>query len=166
VFLLVRALAYSALFIGFLLVFLPRQILVDSGIARPTGVGIFQIAGSVATVGGGALAVSCILAFLILGRGTPAPFDAPRKLVVRGPYRLVRNPMYLGSFTALLGAASYFQSWQLAAYALLYFVALHTFVITYEEPTLRRTFGADYDAYLQRVGRWSPRPIRPRDGRS
>jgi protein-S-isoprenylcysteine O-methyltransferase Ste14 len=156
VFLLIRALTYSALFIGFLLVFLPRQILTDAGIARPPAVGVRQVVGLIATVSGGLLAASCILAFLVLGRGTPAPFDAPRKLVVRGPYRFVRNPMYLGSFIALVGAASYFESWQLAAYALLYLAALQAFVIGYEEPTLRRIFGTEYDAYSRHVGRWWP----------
>jgi len=103
------------------------------------------------------LAVSCIVTFALIGKGTPAPFDPPRRLVVRGPYRFVRNPMYLGAALAMAGAALYYQSLALLAYVVVFLVATHLFVAAYEEPTLRRAFGDDYSAYCGRVGRWFPR---------
>src|SRR4051812_10453821 len=96
-FVLFRAITYSTLFIGFLLVFLPGRVLAWSGIVRPATFGPAQAAGILLVVVGAALALWCILTFALSGRGTPAPFDPPRRLVVAGPYRLVRNPMYVGA---------------------------------------------------------------------
>ena len=106
---------------------------------------------------GSALVVSCITTFVFIGRGTPAPFDPPRRLVIRGPYRWIRNPMYVGAGAALLGAALYYRSLPLAAYGLAVMGALHLFVVIYEEPALRRTFGREYRVYCERTGRWWPK---------
>lgn len=106
---------------------------------------------------GAALALWCVADFAVFGRGTPAPMDAPKKLVTRGPYRCVRNPMYVGVLAVLAGWAVLFQSWPLAAYALIVATCFHLFVIFYEEPHLRKIFGADFDGYCARVGRWLPR---------
>ncbi len=106
---------------------------------------------------GAALALSCILAFVFLGRGTPAPFDPPRRLVVRGPYRAVRNPMYLGAALAMTGAALYYHSIALFGYIAAFLFVTHLFVVSYQEPTLRRMFGDEYGAYCVRVGRWWPK---------
>ena len=106
---------------------------------------------------GAAVALSCILTFALVGKGTPAPFDPPRRLVVRGPYRVVRNPMYLGAGLALGGAALFYQSLALAGYPGLFLLTMHVFVVTYEEPTLRQTFGNDYEAYCGQARRWWPR---------
>ena len=105
---------------------------------------------------GAALALWCIFTFASLGRGTPAPFDPPRRLVIRGPYRFVRNPMYIGAGLALAGAALFCQSLPLLSYTVVFFLVAHLFVLWYEEPTLRRTFGQEYDAYTERVRRWWP----------
>ena len=156
-FILARALVYATLFIGFLLVFLPARIVAWSGIASPQSIGLPQIIGAAVTAAGAILAVSCVLTFVCVGRGTPAPFDPPRRLVARGPYRFVRNPMYLGAAAALVGAALYYQSPPLAGYAIVFLLATHLFVRLYEEPTLRRMFGDQYDDYCRRVGRWWPR---------
>ena len=155
-FTLMRALTYSVLFMGFVLVFLPGQLLQSAGVARPSSIGAPQIAGAILVVLGGALAVWCILTFAIVGRGTPAPFDPPRRLVVRGPYKFVRNPMYLGAALALCGAGLFYQSTALVGYALLFLVVVGLFVHWYEEPTLRRLFGEEYEAYYGRVRRWWP----------
>ena len=104
-FVVFRAITYATLFIGFLLVFLPARVLAWSGIVRPAALGAAQLAGIVVGASGAALAVWCIITFAVTGRGTPAPFDPPRRLVVVGPYRLVRNPMYVGAGLALAGAA-------------------------------------------------------------
>lgn len=151
-----RAAAYATAFIGVALVYLPAQILTRAGIGRPAGVGWPELLGAIVTAGGAALTVWCIATFAVLGRGTPAPFDPPRLLVVRGPYRYLRNPMYLGAALALVGAALVYRSGALLAYAGAFLLAAHAFVVTYEEPALRRTFGPDYDAYRRRVRRWWP----------
>ncbi|HXV64991.1 MAG TPA: isoprenylcysteine carboxylmethyltransferase family protein [Vicinamibacteria bacterium] len=156
---LVRAVTYATLFIGFVLVFVPARILATAGVHAPDEIGAAQAAGVVVTASGAVVALSCVLTFAFVGKGTPAPFDPPRRLVIRGPYRLVRNPMYLGAGISLAGAAIFFESWILAGYALLFFIITHAFVRLYEEPTLRRTFGKDYEAYCSRVGRWLPRGI-------
>jgi protein-S-isoprenylcysteine O-methyltransferase Ste14 len=159
-FVLARAATYSALFIGLLLIFLPDRILSSTGIIQPAAIGVWQVAGMLLGAAGAALALTCILTFVFVGRGTPAPFDPPRRLVVRGPYRFVRNPMYLGAGLALAGAALFYQSIPLLGYAGVFLLITHLFVVLYEEPTLRRTFERDYEAYCRQVGRWWP--VRPR----
>jgi protein-S-isoprenylcysteine O-methyltransferase Ste14 len=155
----VRALTYATVFIGVVLVFLPAEVLSAAGVARPPRLGAAQVAGMIVTATGGAAAIWCIITFVVIGRGTPAPFDPPRRLVVRGPYRYVRNPMYLGAGVALAGAALFYEAPALLAYAAGFLVLMHLFVVWYEEPTLRRTFGKDYGTYCRQVGRWWPRTI-------
>jgi protein-S-isoprenylcysteine O-methyltransferase Ste14 len=106
---------------------------------------------------GAALLADCIFEFARSGRGTPSPVDPPRHLVVRGLYRYVRNPMYLSVTTIVLGEVLLTRSAALAAYWAVWFGAANLFVISYEEPALRRKFGRSYDDYLRRVGRWVPR---------
>jgi protein-S-isoprenylcysteine O-methyltransferase Ste14 len=153
-FVLVRAITYAALFIGFVLVYLPGRFLSWSGITRPEFVGAPQIGGMLVGAIGAVLALWCLLTFAFIGKGTPAPFDPPRRLVIRGPYRFVRNPMYIGAATALAGTALFYQSWSLLLFTGLFLLATHLFVISYEEPTLRRTFGKEYEAYCIQVNRW------------
>jgi protein-S-isoprenylcysteine O-methyltransferase Ste14 len=156
-FVVARAITYATLFVGLLLVFLPARVLSWSGIGRPTEVGVLQVVGLVFGAAGAILALWCVMTFALVGRGTPAPFDPPRRLVVNGPYHVVRNPMYLGAALALAAAALFYQSLVLLAYTALFLLATHLLVIWYEEPTLRRTFGSDYEAYCHRVSRWWPR---------
>jgi protein-S-isoprenylcysteine O-methyltransferase Ste14 len=160
VFVFVRAVTYATLFIGLLLVFLPARLLARSGLTSPPDIGVAQAAGMLVAAIGAALAVWCILTFAWLGKGTPAPFDPPRQLVVRGAYRFLRNPMYLGAAIALAGAALFYGSLALALYAAAFLLVTHAFVVWYEEPTLRATFGSDYEGYCRRVRRWCPR-LRP-----
>ena len=155
-FVLVRAVTYAALFIGFVLVYLPSRFLSWSGIVAPARTGAPQVAGVIMVTIGTAIALWCVFTFVFIGKGTPAPFDPPRKLVVRGPYRFVRNPMYIGAGMTLAGAALYYQSLSILIYTALFFVITHLFVVLYEEPTLRGTFGDDYETYFQRVKRWLP----------
>jgi len=120
--------------------------------------GVLQIVGVGVGTLGAAVALWCIFTFALVGRGTPAPFDPPRRLVVQGPYGIVRNPMYIGAGLALTGAALVYESLALLGYTGLFLLVTHLFVLGYEEPTLRRTFGEEYDAYCRRVARWRPRP--------
>jgi protein-S-isoprenylcysteine O-methyltransferase Ste14 len=156
-FVLVRAVTYSALFIGLLLIYLPARVLSWSGLVRPSVIAIPQVAGMVLGAVGAAIALWCIFTFAAIGKGTPMPLDPPRRLVIRGPYRFVRNPMYIGGGLALASAALFYGSWPLLVYAGLFFLATHLFILSYEEPTLRRTFGPDYEAYCRQVHRWWPR---------
>ena len=99
----------------------------------------------------------CAGVFTFIGKGTPAPIDAPRFLVIQGPYRWVRNPMYVAVLSVILGLAILFHSLLLVGYAILVWMVVYAFVIFVEEPSLRRQFGTSYEAYLQAVPRWIPR---------
>jgi protein-S-isoprenylcysteine O-methyltransferase Ste14 len=153
---LVRAVTYAALFIGFVLIYVPARLLSWSGIVRPAAIEVQQVAGMVIGAVGAAVALWCIFTFASIGRGTPAPFDPPRRLVIQGPYRFVRNPMYIGAGLALASAALFYESLPLLGYTGLFFLATHLFVVWYEEPALRRTFGQAYEAYCRQVRRWWP----------
>jgi protein-S-isoprenylcysteine O-methyltransferase Ste14 len=107
-----------------------------------------------------ALLLTCTVEFAVRGRGTLAPWDPPRALVVGGPYRFVRNPMYLGVLALLI-------AWALASgtpwswcWAALVAAAFHVRVVRWEEPLQARAFGAQWQAYRARVPRWLPR-LRP-----
>ncbi len=153
---LVRALTYAVLFMGLVLVLLPSSLVSRGGWQLPAEGGVRSV-GMIVSGLGVALALWCVVSFAILGRGTPAVFDPPRRLVVRGPYRLVRNPMYIGAAMAVAGAAIVYRSLGLALYAASFLLLAHLFVVTYEEPTLRRKFGDEYEEYCKRVARWLPK---------
>jgi len=155
-FVLIRAVIYATLFISLVLIYLPARLLSWSGIVRPAASEVPQVAGMVIGAAGAMIALWCVFTFAFIGRGTPAPFDPPRRLVVRGPYRFVRNPMYIGAGFALAGAALFYGSLALLGFTGGFFLATHLFVVWYEEPTLRRTFGREYEAYCRRVRRWRP----------
>src|SRR6476660_1790600 len=106
---------------------------------------------------GGTILLWSFWNFLHEGRGTPAPIEPPKELVVSGLYRYVRNPMYVGVLLATLGHALWFGSLWLAGYVVLVWLAFHTFVTFYEEPHLRKTFGSAYEGYCKRVPRWIPK---------
>jgi protein-S-isoprenylcysteine O-methyltransferase Ste14 len=153
---LVRALVYGSAFVGFVLVFLPAQVARRAGVSAPPVLGPLQWAGiALVLLGIGPMAWS-LLTFVFRGRGTAAPFDPPRHLVVEGPYRYLRNPMYLGAILSLAGAALYYRSAVLLAYVGAFTLWAHLFVVLYEEPHLRRTFGDAYARYCRAVSRWMP----------
>ena len=106
---------------------------------------------------GGVILLWSFWNFLVQGHGTPAPIDPPKKLVATGFYRYVRNPMYVGVLAMIVGHFLWFRYWSLLIYAIVVFLAFNTFVTFYEEPTLKRQFGASYEEYLKRVPRWIPR---------
>ena len=106
---------------------------------------------------GVALYVRAVWDFAVLGKGTPAPIDAPKRLVVRGIYRYSRNPLYIAMLTLIAGWAALFGTAVLLAYAAGLFVLYSLFIRFHEEPRLAREFGEEYAAYTQQVGRWLPR---------
>jgi protein-S-isoprenylcysteine O-methyltransferase Ste14 len=149
-----RAITYSTLFVAFLLIYLPTRVLAWSGISRPLLIEWPQIIGMTIGTAGALIAAWCIFIFVWSGSGTPAPFDPPRRLVIRGPYRFVRNPMYIGATLALAGAALSYESVSLFTYGCVFLLACHLFVVSYEEPKLQRTFGSEYEVYSHCVRRW------------
>jgi protein-S-isoprenylcysteine O-methyltransferase Ste14 len=107
---------------------------------------------------GFALYLACLWLFATVGRGTPGPWDAPRRFVAVGPYRWVRNPIYLAALLVVIGEAYLFGSLPLLVYSGAVGIGCHVFVVGYEEPGLHRRFGEQYDQYRLRVPRWIPRP--------
>jgi protein-S-isoprenylcysteine O-methyltransferase Ste14 len=112
-------------------------------------------------IGAGILALLDSFArFAVQGLGTPAPVFAPRRFVVSGLYRYVRNPMYIAVASTIVGQALFLGNLQLLEYGVLFAVIVHVFVVAYEEPKLRATFGAEYELFCAHVPRWLPR-VRP-----
>jgi protein-S-isoprenylcysteine O-methyltransferase Ste14 len=112
---------------------------------------------------GAVLLVAGLIAFVrfvVEGLGTPAPVAAPERLVVGGVYRYVRNPMYVAVLVAIVGQALFLGRLVLLLYAAAAWLVVAAFVRFYEEPTLTRRFGADYEAYRRAVPAWWPR-LRP-----
>jgi protein-S-isoprenylcysteine O-methyltransferase Ste14 len=157
---LIRTIIYASVFSGIVLIVLPQQILKYVGIVQPETIGLFQIIGIAAGLAGGAVALWCVFAFAFIGRGTPAPFDPPRRLVIRGPYRFVRNPMYIGAGIFLFGIGLYFEAFAILLYTVILGLIVHLFIIFYEEPVLKHMFGAEYESYRQSVNRWLPGRIK------
>ena len=107
---------------------------------------------------GAALYLACVWVFATVGRGTPGPWDAPQGFVAVGPYRWVRNPIYIAALLVVVGEAWLFVALPLLLYAGALGLGFHLFVIGYEEPTLRGRFGDEYEEYRRHVSRWIPRP--------
>lgn len=126
------------------------------------GTSLTRWLGALAVLAATPLFLAFLARFVREGRGTPAPVAPPERLVVGGPFRWTRNPGYVAVLAMLVGQALVFGSAAVLAYAGLVAAAFHAFVVLYEEPTLHRTFGAEYEAYCRRVPRWVPRP--PRSG--
>jgi protein-S-isoprenylcysteine O-methyltransferase Ste14 len=116
-----------------------------------------------ALIGAGlALDVCCFWVVLAAGRGTPAIWDAPRRVVTVGPFGWVRNPIYIGALMIVGGEAWLFLSAPLLVYTVVLALGFHLLVVAYEEPNLRGRFGEGYERYLGTVPRWIPRAPRRR----
>ena len=116
-----------------------------------------QAAGAVLAATGAIALLAAFAQFAIQGRGTPAPAAPTEELVVRGLYRYVRNPMYLAVLAVIIGQALWLSRPVLLVYAAAVAAACITFVYGYEQPTLSRRYGAEYQAYLRAVPGWWPR---------
>ena len=138
-------------------VYVPWWILIHQA-TMPTPVAWYAI---VIIMLGIALYLWCVSLFAVVGRGTPGPWDAPRRFVAVGPYRWVRNPIYISALLVVIGEAWLFVSPSLFLYAVVIAIVVHLFVIGYEEPTLQRNFGEEYVEYLRTVPRWIPHTPRP-----
>ena len=151
-----RTLFFAVTFVATTLVLVPSWIVRRAGPPRLAG-GALGAAGVLLLAAGVALMLWCWRDFAVRGRGTPAPFDPPRRLVIAGPYRYVRNPMYLAAELILLGQAALFAVPALVGYAALFGLAAHAFVVGYEERALAHRFGEEYAEYRATVPRWVPR---------
>ena len=117
----------------------------------------FRVIGALMIAAGIAVVLDSFARFALQGLGTPAPILPTRHLVVSGLYRYVRNPMYVGVLGVILGQGLLFGDGRLFAYGVLLWLGVHVFVVGYEEPTLRRSFGTEYEAFRRNVPRWIPR---------
>lgn len=152
---IIRTLIFTIVVPGFWTIAFPYWLLPPG--ARPdlSGAGLL---GLPLIAAGIALYIACAFwGFAMRGRGTPGPWDPPKKLVVEGPYRVVRNPMYWSVFLVVLGESVLFHSLALLELSVAFLAATFLFVLFYEEPALRRKFGAEYEEYCRRVPRWLPR---------
>jgi protein-S-isoprenylcysteine O-methyltransferase Ste14 len=156
-FVALRAVIVAALFISlwFWLASSVRRYDPMLGLTPPT---FLRPVGWILGVAGVALAVSCVALFATRGQGTPAPFDPPQVFVASGPYRYVRNPMYVGAICALLGGGLIVSSSSILFLAFGFWVIAHLFVLIYEEPALEERFGESYMQYRRNVRRWLPTP--------
>lgn len=156
VFAVVRSIVVSIIFVSIWTWFVPRWVNGNGAFDNPRPLGWSVIALGVV------IAFACALEFAWRGIGTPAPFDPPRRLVITGLYRWVRNPMYVGLGVLLLGEAITFPQLTITMLVMIAALWLATtiFIVTFEEPTLRSKFGDDYAAYCRNVRRWIPR-VRP-----
>jgi protein-S-isoprenylcysteine O-methyltransferase Ste14 len=116
-----------------------------------------SVAGIILMAIGGIISLTCVVIFVSLGRGTPAPFDPPKEFVLSGPYKYVRNPMYLGAFLLLPGFALYHRSVSMLLFWLLAITVSHFFVVFIEEKRLEKRFGTAYLEYKMAVNRWIPK---------
>jgi len=121
------------------------------------GVELTRVLGGVLIIAGVPGLVDSFARFALEGVGTPAPVAPTQKLIVTGLYRYVRNPIYIAVVAVILGQALLFGDERLLSYGALFWLACHVFVVTYEEPTLKRTFGMEYETFLANVPRWIPR---------
>jgi protein-S-isoprenylcysteine O-methyltransferase Ste14 len=145
---------------GTVTVYIPYLLLSSPSAPAPLPIGMFRYLGAPFALLGAAIYFWCAWDFAFAGKGTPAPIDPPKELVVKGLYRYVRNPMYVGIITLLAGEAFFFAAWRLFQYAGLIFLAFHLFVVLYEEPALQKKFGESYERYCRTVSRWIPK-LRP-----
>ena len=148
-----RHLAAIVLLPGTVTVVVPALLLSDADLAPWP---LAALGAALIAAGLGMIAWTVAL-FAGVGHGTLAPWDPTSRLVVRGPYRHVRNPMISGVLAVLLGEAALFGSLALLAWWAVVFAVNAAYFVLVEEPGLRRRFGAEYEAYAARVPRWLPR---------
>jgi len=153
--LLLRSIFFTFLFPGTITVLIPYLILRSE--AATLKKDWIHLLGLPLIIAGAAGLIWCIWQFFAEGRGTLAPVDPPKELVVHGMYRYVRNPMYVSVLAILIGEAIFFESIGISIETIIFFAATHLFIVYYEEPYLKYQFGPSYENYFRTVGRWIPR---------
>ena len=152
-----KSLLNAFLFFGIFMVALPAAAHWLLPVALPLPSWLRTGGGGVLFIGGVFVWLYCLDIFSRRGRGTPFPLDAPRHLVIAGPYHIVRNPIMVGELAVIWGEALFFASLAVLLYAALTTVGAHLAVTYVEEPELHERFGEQYDAYCRQVPRWLPR---------
>lgn len=142
---------------GTVLVLVPALLLWASGTLDGPANALALLVGAVAALIGLSLAVWTARLFVTVGKGTPAPWDPPARLVIQGPYRYVRNPMITAVLLMLLAEALLFGSWPIAYWMVVFAVGNMIYFPLSEEPGLEKRFGEDYRRYKANVPRWVPR---------
>jgi protein-S-isoprenylcysteine O-methyltransferase Ste14 len=160
VLLLLKNILFTVLVPGTVAVYLPLRV-----VTQPPAVLSFdwrtsQLVALLPLLLGATIYFWCLWDFAVKGRGTPAPIDAPKRLVVRGLYKYNRNPMYVGVLLVIAGWAVWLQSKPVLIYGAVVAIFFHLFVVLVEEPLLKRKFGEAYLRYCGEVGRWLPRRSR------
>ena len=155
--LLLRSIFFTFLLPGTVTGLIPYWLIPSRGTGGLTNYQALRYLGLPLIVVGATGLLCCIWEFFNTGKGTLAPIDPPKVLVVRGLYRYVRNPIYVAVVTTLIGEAIFFVSLPVLIEAGVFIIMAHLFVMLYEEPALRRQFGESYERYSQIVGRWIPR---------
>ena len=151
----IGAAVFTVLGPGIVIVFLPYYIL-DLSVPEIGAWGPPQLVASAVLMVGAGIYFRCLWDFVCAGRGLPSPVDHPKKLVVCGLYRYVRNPMYVGGLLVLLGEVLLLRSMPLLWYSALWLAIINVVILVYEEPYLRARFGESYEHYRKNVGRWIP----------
>ena len=141
---------------GTVAVYIPLRIAGGWSTLMNASWGWWQVVAIAPLLLGMAIYLACMWDFATVGRGTPAPIDAPKRLVAVGLYRYVRNPMYIGVLSVVMGWSVYFWSWRVLVYGGGLVLGFHLFVVLYEEPRLARQFGESYERYCRAVHRWTP----------
>ena len=154
----VKCAALAAVWTAILGWLVPQAMLLSRLDSRSVQLSAVRYLAVVPLVLGIVMCVSAIWGFAAIGRGTPAPFDPPRHLVMQGIFRYVRNPIYVGSCLIVVSEAILLQALTLPVifWLAVVFAAVHLLVVLYEEPVLKKKFGAEYEQYLKHVPRWIP----------
>ncbi len=152
-----RVLLFTLLVPGAITVYVPYRLLGTADVPALPAASVLTGAGAgLLLLAGLAGYARCAWDFAVQSQATPAPYETPRRLVVTGLYRWTRNPMFLSILLILAGEALLFRSTVLLTYAAVMALAFQALVVLYEEPRLRRQFGAAYADYCRSVRRWWP----------
>jgi protein-S-isoprenylcysteine O-methyltransferase Ste14 len=157
---LLKTIIFTFVVPGTVTILIPYWLLSSRSVQPSSTLGAFRYFGVLPILIGASIYFWCAWDFTFTGRGTPAPIDPPKELVVRGLYRYVRNPMYVGVLSVLLGEALFFASRTLLQYSVIVFGFFYLFVVIFEEPVLQSKFGESYQKYRQNVPRFLPWRIR------
>jgi protein-S-isoprenylcysteine O-methyltransferase Ste14 len=150
-----KTLLYMGVMHGFFTYYYPVQLAgADTPLFEP---GLLRYAALALWLAGTLTILWCSADLVRKGRGTPAHLDPPKELVMNGPYRLVRNPIYAGAVLVQFGYILWFGSGWMILYTLFFMLAFHILIVLIEEPILKHSFGAAYDEYSKQVPRWIPK---------
>jgi protein-S-isoprenylcysteine O-methyltransferase Ste14 len=151
----VHTVAFMVVVPGTVLVLIPSQV-VTRRASYSLVISWLAVPGWLTIALGSVIVLVCAIGFIVEGQGTVAFYDPPRRLVTGQLYRWVRNPLYLGATVILLGESIVFRSVELVAYAGMFWLVFHLWVLFVEEPILNAKFGARYEQCAGEVPRWLP----------